>query len=182
MTAKSPTPDDGAYVAGIFHDADAFMGALQALLTAGYDRASVSILADHKAVEDHFGQIPDTGKLAERGDTPREDLDIRGGLNAAIAFMAETVAIIGEIGAAGIAFAIGGPVGIASGASTAADLTVSDVMSRYIDGRYRERYEQSIRDGGVICWVHVRSADEAGMAKETLSAAGGVDIHNVDLT
>ncbi len=181
MTAKTPTPDSGPYIAGIFHDADAFMGALQALLAAGFDRASISVLADHTAVEDHFGRIPEAEKLAERGDTPREDLDIRGGLNAAIAFIAETIAIIGEFSAAGIAFAIGGPVGIASGASTAADLTVSDVMSRFIDGRYHQRYEQSIRDGGVICWVHVQSADEAGMARATLSAAGGADVHDVDL-
>lgn len=181
MTAKTPPPDNGPYVAGIFHDADAFMEALEALLAAGFDRASVSVLADHKAVEDHFGRIPEAGRLAERGDTPREDLDVRGGLNAAITFIAETIAIIGEIGAAGIAFAIGGPVGIASGASTAADLTVSDVMSRYIDGRYHERYEQSVRDGGVVCWVHVRSADEAGKAKATLNTAGGSDVHDVDL-
>jgi len=181
MAANSSNLKNGPYIAGIFHDADAFMAALEALLAAGFDRASVSVLADHKAVEDHFGRIPDAARLTERGDTPREDLDVRGGLNAAIAFLAETIAIIGEIGVAGIAFAIGGPVGIASGASTAADLTVSDVMSRYIDARYHERYEQSISDGGVICWIHVRSADEAGKAKATLSAAGGADVHDVDL-
>ncbi|MHA1536825.1 MAG: hypothetical protein ACTSUD_04655 [Alphaproteobacteria bacterium] len=180
MTAKT-SPGNAPYVAGVFHNADAFMGALQALLTAGFERASISVLADHQAIEDHFGRIPKAEKLTERGDTPREDLDIRGGLNAAIAFIAETAAIIGEIGAAGIAFAIGGPVGVASGASTAVDLKISDVMSRFIDARYHERYEQSVADGGVICWVHVQSAEEAGKAKATLSAAGGTDVHDVDL-
>ncbi len=181
MTAKTPTPSNGPYVVGIFDNADAFMGALEALLAAGFDRASVSVLADHDAVKDHFGRIPAAEKLAERGDTPREDLDIRGGLNAAINFIAETIAIIGEIGAAGIAFAIGGPVGIASGASTAANLTVSDVLSRFVDSSYHERYEQSVSDGGVICWVHVRSPDEAGKARSALTAAGGKDVHDVDL-
>ena len=181
MTTNKSNPKGGPYVVGIFHDADTFMAALQALLVAGFDRASVSVLADHEAVADHFGRIPKAERLAERGDTPREDLDVRGGLSAAINFIAETIAIIGEIGAAGIAFAIGGPVGIASGASTAADLKVSDVMSRFIDSRYHERYEQSVRDGGVVCWVHVRDAGEADKARTTLTAAGGADVHDVDL-
>ena len=63
MAANTSDLRNGPYIAGIFHDADAFMGALEDLLAAGFDRASVSVLADHKAVEDHFGRIPDAARL-----------------------------------------------------------------------------------------------------------------------
>jgi len=181
MAAKASIPKEGHFVVGIFHDAGRFVTALEALLGAGFDRATISVLADRDAIQDHFGRIPKAETLAERADTPREDLDTEGALRGAIRFIAETVAVIGEIGAAGIAFAVGGPVGIASGAATAADLSVGDVLTRYVDRDYHARFEQSVRDGGVIAWVHVSEQKAAAAAKETLAEHGGEDVHEVDL-
>ena len=169
------------FVAGVFGDADAFVRALNALLRRGFDRAAISVLADHDAVKAHFGNIPSPDVLTDAPDTPREDLDTEGALRTAINFIAESVAIIGEIGAAGIAYAVGGPVGIASSAATSGDLTVADVLTRYVDADYHARFAQSVRDGGVICWVHVTSPDEAASATETLTARGGANVHAVDL-
>lgn len=181
MAAKRKIPERGLYVAAVFQDAEAFIGALDALLRAGFDRSSISVLAGHEAVKDHFGQIPDIKVMSNRRDTPREDLDAEGALHAAIRTIAETVAIIGQLGAASIAFAVGGPIGIASGASTAADLTVSDVLGSYVDRQYRERYEESIREGGVIAWVHVRSDAQRNSARTTLTVSGAEHVHEVDL-
>ena len=145
-----------------------------------FDRASISVLADHDAVRAHFGDIPSPATMADRPDTPREDLDTESALRTAINFIAESVAIIGEIGAAGIAYAVGGPVGIASAAATSGDLSVADVLTRYVDADYHARFAQSVRDGGIICWVHVTSPDQAAAA-ETLSAQGGANVHEIDL-
>ena len=142
--------------------------------------AAISILADHDAVKDHFGRIPKAEELADRADTPREDLDTEGALHRAIRFIAETVAIIGEIGVAGAAYAVGGPVGTASGAATAADLSLGDVLTRYIDRQYHDRFEASVRDGGVVCWIHVRDEKERDAASAAL-AEGGEHVHEVDL-
>lgn len=181
MAAKTSIPKEGRFVVGVFHDADAFVRALGELLERGFDRAAVSVLADHGTVQDHFGRIPEAKAMTDRADTPREDLDTEGALHAAIRFIAETVAIVGGIGAAGIAYAVGGPVGVASGASTVTDLTVNDVMARYVDGQYHARFGQSVGDGGVVCWVHVRNAGEAKKAEAALDAHGGKHVHQVDL-
>ena len=181
MAAKQAGSGDGRGVTAIFHDADTFTQALGALLAAGFDRASISVLADHDAVQDHFGRIPDVDELADRPDTPREDLDTEGSLHKAIRFIAETAAIIGEIGVAGAAFAVGGPVGTASGAATATDVSLNDVFTRYIDRQYHDRFEESVRDGGVVCWVHVRDDKERDTANATLEASGGEHVHTVDL-
>jgi len=181
MSAKAAIPEEGHYVVGVFHDADAFVKTLGALLRADFDRAAISILADHGAVRDHFGRIPDPAEMADRADTPREDLDTEGALHKAIRFIAETAAIIGEIGAAGAALAVGGPIGAATAAATTTDASVGDVFSRYVDGRYRSRFEASVRDGGVVCWVHVRNPKERDAAAARLSSGGGKDVHEVDL-
>jgi hypothetical protein len=181
MAAKRKIPERGLYIAAVFHDAEAFVGALDALLRAGFDRSSVSVLAGHEAVKDHFGRIPDVNLMADRRDTPREDLDAEGALYSAIRTIAETIAIIGQIGMAGVAYAVGGPIGIASGASTAADLTVSDVLGSYVGRQYRDRYAESIREGGVIAWVHVRDDAQRNSARTTLKVSGAEHVHEVDL-
>lgn len=169
----------GVFVVGIFHDAAAFESALEALIAEGVDRATISVLADHDVVRDHFGGIPDAEIMAERADTPREDLDAQGALRAAIGFIAETAAVVGEIGAAAVAYAVGGPVGVASATSNLVDLSLGDMMTRYVDRRYHARFEESVRDGGVICWVHARDGAAARAAAALLTANGGTNVHTV---
>lgn len=180
MAAEDSTTSTGSSIVAVFHNTDAFVGALRALLEAGFDRAAISVLASHDAVKDHFGSIPEAETLADRPDTPREDLDPEGGLRAAIRFIAETVAVIGEIGVAGMAYAVGGPVGVAAGAASTADSTVTDVMSRFVEDQYRARFDQSVRDGGVICWVEALDAEAARKAHDILTASGGDHVHKVD--
>ncbi len=55
------------YLVAIFDDATAFRGALQALLSARFDRARISVLAEHSIVADRFGgTIPPGSELADR--------------------------------------------------------------------------------------------------------------------
>jgi len=170
----------GVFVVGVFHDAAAFEGALEALIESGVDRATISVLADHDLVRDHFGGIPEAEIMADRADTPREDLDAQGALKAAIGFIAETAAVVGQIGAAAVAYAVGGPVGIASATSSLVDLNLGEMMSRYVARQYHERFEKSVRDGGVICWVHARDAQAARGITTLLTANGGADVHTVE--
>ena len=174
-------PKGGRYVAGVFRDADEFKAALADLLARGFDRAVVSVLADHATLRDHFdGAIPAAEELALRPDTPREDLDTKGAVDAAIRVLAEGLSILGVIGAAGAAYAVGGPVGVAAGAGAATEATLEGALSRTVDASYTERYQASVRDGGVVCWVHAYSAVEAHAAREILAAHGGEHVHELD--
>lgn len=174
-------PKGGRYVAGVFRDAGAFKQALADLLARGFDRAVVSVLANHATLRDHFdGAIPAAEELADRPDTPREDLDTEGAVDTAIRFLAEGISILGVIGAAGAAYAVGGPVGVAAGAGAATEATLEGALSRTVDTAYTERYERSVRDGGVVCWVHAYSAVEAHAAREILAEHGGEHVHERD--
>lgn len=179
MAAETSDSGRDTFVVGIFHDAAAFERALEALIGAGVDRARISILAAHDVVRDHFGDVPEADRMADRPDTPREDLDAQGALKSAIGFIAETAAVVGEIGAAAVAYAVGGPVGVASATSNIVDRNVRDMMAGYVDRQYHARFERSVRDGGVICWVHALRTGEAAEIIDLLTANGGAHVHSV---
>lgn len=181
MATRGSFPKDGRYVVGVFDDAGNFKQALADLLETGFDRAVVSVLANRSVLNDHFdGAVPAAEDLADRPDTPREDLDTEGALDAAIRFIAEGLSILGVIGAAGTAYAVGGPVGVAVAAGAATEATLESALSRSVDTAYTERYEESVRAGGVVCWVHAYSPVETRVAGRILSDRGGQHVHEVD--
>ncbi len=168
-------------VAGIFRDVAAFERSLDGLLKAGFDASTISVLGSHQAIVDHFGWVPRLKEMADSPDTPREALDTEVALHKAIDFIAGTLALISEVGAAAAAYAVGGPVGVAAGSADLIDTTVDSVLSGYVDDSYRERFEQNVRDGGMICWVHTPRDDAVAAASQVLAAAGGKYIHETEI-
>ena len=168
-------------VVGVFGDAAAFEHALDSLLKAGFDAAEISVLGDHQAIVDHFGRVPRPSVLTDSPDTPREALDTETTLHKAIDVIAGTLAVIGEVGAAAAAYAVGGPVGVSAKLADLTDSTVENMLSGYVDSSYHERFEQNVKDGGVICWVHVSGARRATKATRILTDAGGKHVHETEV-
>ena len=168
-------------VVGVFRDVVAFERALDGLLKAGFEPSAISVLGNHDAIVDHFGQIPRIDELADAADTPREAMDTEVALHKAADFIAGTLALIGEIGVATAAYAVGGPVGVAAGTADLTDTTVDGVLSGYVDNSYRERFAQNVRDGGTICWVHASDDAAVAAAAQILAVAGGAHIHETEI-
>ncbi|MBT5415839.1 MAG: hypothetical protein HOK81_14670 [Rhodospirillaceae bacterium] len=170
------------HLVAVFYTVDDFKGALGGLLKQGFDRARISVLANHDTVSDHFGgKVPPAEAMANRPDTPREDLDSEGAVDAAIRFIAETVSAIGTIGATGLAYAVGGPVGVAAAAADETETGVEDLLGRNVDRAMTKRFEESLADGGLVCWVHAMDDGEADAAREIFTAHRGSHIHSVNL-
>lgn len=168
-------------VVGVFSDTAAFEHALDGLLKANFDAAAISVLGSHQAIVDHFGRVPGPDEMTDAPDTPRDALDTEVTLHKAIDFIAGTLAMISEVGAAAAAYAVGGPVGVSAKISDLADATVENVLAGYVDASYRERFERNVRDGGVICWVHASGDEAVAAASQVLAAAGGQHIHETDV-
>lgn len=168
-------------VVGVFNDTAAFERALDGLLKANFDAASISVLGSHQAIVDHFGRVPDPDEMTDAPDTPRDALDTEVALHKAIDFIAGTLAMISEVGVAAAAYAVGGPIGVSAKFTDLADATVESVLAGYVDDSYRERFEHNVRDGGVICWVHASGDEAVAAASRVLAAAGGQHIHQTDV-
>ena len=174
--SSMPSGND-RHVVCVFHEVTSFERALDSLSKAGFDASAISVLGSHQAILDHFGRLPGLDELTDAPDTPREALDTEVAVHKAIEFIAGTLALISEVGAAAAAYAVGGPVGVAAGSADLTDRTVESVLSGYVDDSYRGRFEQNVRDGGLICWVQTPDADIAAAASEILREAGGQQIH-----
>jgi hypothetical protein len=172
--------DQESIFVAVFNDAKAFTRALESLVENGFTQSEISILGNHQDIVDHFGSIPAVDELADRADTPRESLDAHVSVRGVIDFLSETLAVVAELGTAAAAYAVGGPIGVASGASEQTDATVGGFLSRFADEHWQHRLEQSIRDGGIVCWVHASDAAAAGRAARVLDEAGGDHIHRID--
>lgn len=182
MSDANDYPTTGRHVVGVFHSVDDFKQAARALRTAGFDRAAVSVLAGHDMVADHFdGEIPAPEDLADRPDTPREDLDTEDAIDDVIGFVARGLSTIGGVLVTGAAFAVGAPVGIATGTGMVTEATVEDALSDRVHADYADRFEQSVRDGGLVCWVHVYDAGREKAALAALREQGADHVHAVDL-
>ncbi|NNE83032.1 MAG: hypothetical protein HKN28_03580 [Alphaproteobacteria bacterium] len=135
----------------IFQKVVDFERALDGLLKAGFDAREISVLGSHQAIIDQFGRIPRPDEMTDSPETPRKTLETEVALHKAIDYISDALALISEVGTAVAAYAIGGPVGVAVGSANMTDTTVEDVLSGFIDDRYRHRFEQNIRGGGMIC-------------------------------
>lgn len=166
-------------VVAVFEQVDAFVRALEALTERGFTKADISILGPHQEILDHFGAIPDVDELADRSDTPRDSLEAHANVRAVVDFLSDSLSVVAELGTAAAAFAVGGPLGVATGASEQTDATVGGFLSRVADKQWHRRLEQSVRDGGIVCWVLARDRDAAKTAEETLAQAGGGHIHRI---
>lgn len=170
----------GPQVTAVFRDIEAFIGALKALVAAGFEPRAISVLAPHDIVEAHFGgDVPLPEILEDDAGTPRERLDLQERLRATIHALGEFVGSLAMVAAAGAAYAVGGPVGTAATAGDSTENTVESTLDRFVDTAYTERFKATLADGGLVCWIAAPSAAEQAKAQELLTAGGGDHVHTV---
>lgn len=172
----------GNHVTAVFREVEAFKGALRALVGAGFDAHSISVLAPHELVQAHFGgDVPMPEILEDDAETPRERLDLQERLHATIHALGEFVGSLAMVAAAGAAYAVGGPVGAAAAAGDSTENTVESTLESLVDEGYTERFKDTLADGGLVCWVAAPSAAAEETAAALLTGAGGDHVHTVTL-
>lgn len=172
----------GKHVTAVFREVEAFKRSLRALVAAGFDAHSISVLAPHDVVQSHFGgDVPMPEILEDDAETPRERLDLQERLHATIHALGEFVGSLVMVAAAGAAYAVGGPVGAASAAGDKTESTVEETLDGLVDSAYTERFRDTLADGGLVCWVAAPTAAEEDKATALLAEAGGDHVHTVTL-
>ncbi|MCR9221963.1 MAG: hypothetical protein NXI21_17200 [Alphaproteobacteria bacterium] len=164
-----------------FDSADALQGAIDALLSAGFDRAELSLLAGQRTVEEKLGHL--YGRTAELEDDPKaartayvstESLgDAEGALIGAPLYVAATAT-------AGVVLATGGTMAAAIlGAALAggAGGAVGGLLAKLVGDRRAARIEEQLAHGGLLLWVRTRDAAHEERAVEILGRHSGQDVH-----
>jgi hypothetical protein len=170
---------------GVFHDRDSFQSAVEDLMSAGFDRAELSLLAGARAIEEKLGHAYQ--KIEELEDDPTVpraayvgNHSLAEGRTGVIGGLAYVGAVVG----AGAVVASGGTLAAAIAAAAIAGGgggLVGGWAAQYL-GRDRGKGLQDQLDrGGLLLWVHVREQAREQRAIDILTRNGAEDVHVHDL-
>ncbi|MEX0758260.1 MAG: hypothetical protein WD100_01650 [Tistlia sp.] len=175
------TGGDVREAVGIFSDADTFEEAIDDLLSSGFDRAELSLLASERAVEEKLGHRYE--RVAEAEDdaaiprtfyvSPESIGDAEGGLIGGLLY-------VGAVAAAGAVVASGGALAAVLAAATLAGGAgglVGALLARWVDRRHAQFLQEQLDHGGLLLWVNARDAEHEKRAVDILSKHSGRDVH-----
>jgi len=170
---------------GVFHDETALRSAADELLSHGFDRSHLSLLASEHAIEQKLGHAYEkVGELEDDAKVPH--LAYVGSDSRAEAKGAAVggLAYIGALGTVGVIVASGGTLAAAiAGAAVAggAGGLIGTLLSRFIEDRHAKRLQEQLDHGGLLLWVRTPDADHEERATTILKSHGAEDVHVHDL-
>jgi hypothetical protein len=179
--SRSPIAETRTEVVGVFDDVDSFQRAIDALLTAGFDRAEISLLAGEHAVEEKLGHaFQKVTDLEDDAAVPRAAYvstetrgDAEGGLIGGLVY-------IGAVAAAGAIVATGGALAAVIGAAAmagGAGALIGSVLAGLVGRRHARYLQEQLDRGGLLLWVRTRNDETERRAMEILSRYSAHDVH-----
>lgn len=166
---------------GYFETSDMLQAAIDDLLSSGFDRAELSLLAGEHAVEEKLGhlyqkvdELEDDPKTARCSYVSNESLgDAEGGLIGTPLYIAATAAT-GAILASGgtMAAAILGAV-LAGGAGG----VIGAVLAKLVGDQHAHHLQEQLEHGGLLLWVRTWDAEDEKRAVQILKRHSGHDVH-----
>jgi hypothetical protein len=165
----------------VFHDRDSFEDAVDDLLSAGFDRSELSLLASEQAVEQKLGHAYEKVQdLEDDAGVPRAAFVGNHSLAEARTGIIGGLAYIGAMVATGAVVASGGSVAAVIAAAAIAGGgggLLGGWAARFL-GRDRAKHLQHQLDhGGLLLWVRVRDEAHERRALEILKRCGAEDVH-----
>ena len=164
-----------------FESAEALQGAIDELMSSGFDRAELSLLASEKAVEEKLGhkyrrvaELEDNPKAARCCYVSDESVgDAQGALVGGPLYIAATAT-------AGMIVASGGTMAAAIlGAALAggAGGVIGGILAKLVGDQHAHHLQEQLEHGGLMLWVRTRDALHERRAIEILKKQSGRDVH-----
>lgn len=174
-------------VAGVFRSRETLEAAVDALLSAGFDRANIDLMASVDAVKEKLGGLYAPAEdLADVPDVPRrafltqEDVIIpmaaAAGILTYLGAIAGTLGVAASGGALALAIAAAGVGGAAAGG-------LGVLIARSLGREQGKKLEDQIATGGLVLWVRVRSPEREEKAQRILKDHGAeaVRVHEIEI-
>jgi hypothetical protein len=172
---------------GAFAAEAGFQTAVDELLSSGFDRADLSVLASNETVEAKLGhQYTKVSDIEENPDTPRAAYVAPESINEAQGALGSVLLYVGAVTATGVVIASGGAVAAAIAAAVVVGGTggaIGAVLGKFIDTGHADTLQEQIDRGGILLWVRTRDADHETRATAILAQHGatGVHVHSIPL-
>ena len=169
----------------VFGDGDTLQAAIDDLLSHGFDRADLSLLAGEDVVAAKLGhvylraeELEDDPEVPTIAYVSKEAIgDAEGGLVGGLVY-------VGAVAAAGAVVASGGTLaGVIAAAALAggAGGFIGATLAMLIGERHANRIQEQLDHGGLVLWVRTWDKDHEARAVEILSRHSAHDVHVHDL-
>ena len=167
-------------VVGVFHTAEDLESAIDELLSSGFDRAELSLLASEDAVATKLdGYYRPVTELADDPAVPRSAFvstaaigDAEGALIGGLAYVGATVGAVvmsgGALGAAILAAVLAGGTGG----------LVGSVLARWVGHRHAAYLQDQIENGGLLLWVRAWNETDEARALEIITKHAADKVHS----
>ena len=166
---------------GIFENAGTLQEAIDELLSSGFNRAEVSLLASEQAVEEKLGHAYEKAvELDDDTSVPRAAYistesrgDAEGGIIGGLVY-------VGAVAATGAVVASGGTLAVAIAAAAlvgGAGALIGAVLAKLIEVHHADYLQEQLNHGGLLLWVRTRDKEHERRAIEILSKHSAHDVH-----
>jgi hypothetical protein len=183
-TNKVPTPEERhalREVVGVFDTVDNLQSAIDDLLTGGFDRSEISLLAEEDKVRQKLGDKDvSAGELEDSPSAPRTPYIDAESLNIGKASIVGVLFYVGVIIGAGLALALGLSLtsAIAIGLLTGGAAGVVGLMiSKLVADRQTSWAQSQLKHGGLLLWARAWNDERERAAMEIMRRHGGRDVH-----
>lgn len=166
---------------GIFETAESLESAVDELLTSGFDRMDISLLADENTVAGKLGrlytraeELEDDGRAPRTAFVSTESIgDAEGGLVGALLY-------IGAVASAGVVVASGGALAAIIAAAAIGGGTgglIGSALATLVGKQHADYLQAQIDQGGLLLWVTTPDPGDEHRATEILNRHSGRDVH-----
>jgi hypothetical protein len=180
MAAESSNESRTEAVA-VFDDADNLQDAIDELMSSGFDRADISLLADKRVVEEKLGHdYLNVTELEDDASAPRSAYVSNESIGAAEGALIGLPMYVAVGAAAGPVIASGGSlVAVIAAAAVAGGFgaAIGSVLAKLVGDHHATYLREQIEKGGFLLWVRTWDTEHEKRAVDILSKHSADDVH-----
>jgi hypothetical protein len=166
---------------GVFTRPEDLQYAIDELLSSGFNRAELSLLAGEHAVDEKLGhRFEKVKSLADDPTTPRAAYVSTEAVGGAEGGIIGGLTYIGAVVAAGAVVASGGTLAAIIAAAALAGGgggLIGSVLAKWVGDHHAHYLQEQINRGGLLLWVRTWQGEDEKRAVEILEKHSGREVH-----
>jgi hypothetical protein len=166
---------------GVFAHHEDLQNAIDELLSTGFDRAELSLLANEHAVDEKLGHLYErVSTLADDETIPRAAYVSPESIGGAEGGLIGGLMYVGAVAVAGAVVVSGGTVAAAIGAAVLAGGAgglIGSILAKWLGDHHARYLQEQIDHGGLLLWVRTTDAQAERRAVAILRKHSGSDVH-----